>query len=87
MQVLASIQRERQAAVAAAKGTVSRRCCVCGKEEGASLKLKICSACKHPDETYCSTECQAAAWKGGHKSACARKKKEMSVELGAGLFG
>ena len=41
-----------------AKGTGARKCSVCGKEEGGELKLKVCSACKHPEDIYCSTECQ-----------------------------
>ena len=34
---------------------------VCGKEEGGDVKLKVCSACKHPDDIYCGTDCQVRA--------------------------
>eukprot|EP00802_Teleaulax_amphioxeia_P027647 Tamp_29068.p2 GENE.Tamp_29068~~Tamp_29068.p2 ORF type:complete len:103 (-),score=27.60 Tamp_29068:479-787(-) len=80
-QLLETIQAQRAEAVAAIKGTGARKCSVCGKEEGGDVKLKVCSACKHPDDIYCGTDCQAAAWKGGHKDACKRKKAEAKVEL------
>lgn len=46
----------------------------CGKRQrdgGAAVKFKVCSRCQ--SAMYCSGDCQAAHWKGGHKGACKKK--------------
>lgn len=80
-ELLATIEAQREAAAAAIKGTAARKCSVCGKGEGGEVKLKGCAACKHPEDIYCSTDCQATAWKGGHKQACPQRKKQQTVDL------
>jgi hypothetical protein len=47
------------------------KCAGCGKEEGADLILKSCSACY--SVSYCSSACQRAGWPG-HRAACNQKK-------------
>jgi hypothetical protein len=42
------------------------RCAHCGKE---GVGFKRCSICK--EVSYCGAECQKAAWKLGHRKACA----------------
>lgn len=43
-------------------------CANCGALQSVNVKLKRCGGCK--EVKYCSTACQAAAWKAGHKTEC-----------------
>ena len=54
---------------------VKSECFSCGK----TGKMKRCLQCKCA--YYCSRECQAAAWKCGHKAACKqiRRKQQQSA--------
>ncbi|KAF7290821.1 hypothetical protein MIND_01323300 [Mycena indigotica] len=46
-----------------------QKCQGCGKDDGPNkLTLRRCSRCM--SVSYCSSECQVAAWKRGHKSEC-----------------
>lgn len=63
------------AALQALKDEVSRRtqaaglaCDACRAEPAAGGKLKKCSRCRMA--FYCDANCQAAAWKRGHKASC-----------------
>ena len=48
-------------------------CTFCGKNpEAVSKKLQKCSKCR--SVWYCSKECQAKHWKGGHKAMCSFPK-------------
>jgi len=45
----------------------------CGNLSGASeagLRTQVCSGCNVA--RYCSTACQKAAWRAGHRGACQR---------------
>ncbi len=51
------------------------RCFSCGK----TGKMKRCPRCNCA--FYCSRECQAAAWNGGHKAACKQiRRKQQSAK-------
>jgi hypothetical protein len=52
-----------------------KKCDGCGKEGGADLTLKSCSACL--SVSYCSSACQREAWIG-HKAACKKNRKSGS---------
>ena len=52
-------------------------CAACG---GAHV-LKRCAGCKAA--SYCDAACQAAHWKGGHRSECRRLREELERALGA----
>jgi hypothetical protein len=43
-------------------------CAHCYRTPNAQRPLKSCGQCKAV--RYCSTECQRAAWRGGHKQVC-----------------
>ena len=45
-----------------------RRCVICGPCE----RTQFCSACR--SVRYCSTKCQKAHWKAGHREQCARER-------------
>ena len=56
------------------------KCSECDKE---SRALQMCSICE--EAFYCSKECQAKAWKGGHKAVCniireTKKAKKRAAE-------
>ncbi|KAB5554594.1 hypothetical protein GE09DRAFT_1222079 [Coniochaeta sp. 2T2.1] len=53
-----------------------KRCSWCGKEEGEGRLMK-CSRCG--EVRYCSKECQAIAWKDGHKGDCKLMKAMREV--------
>lgn len=53
---------------------VAPSCDACGKTPGPSdARLLTCGVCH--TRRYCSTACQRAAWKGGHKAECASLAK------------
>jgi hypothetical protein len=57
------------------RGSVLRAKAVCGHcgQHGA---LHKCGGCHYDSPArYCDRDCQRAAWKGGHKEACPRKKE------------
>lgn len=46
----------------------------CGQRQGnasGGCKFKVCSRCQKA--MYCSSECQVAHWKEGHKAECKKK--------------
>lgn len=45
-----------------------RMCSKCGKQESGELQMKQCAKCKSVQ--YCSSECQIADWKSGHREEC-----------------
>ena len=47
---------------------ICRKCAGCGCNAAPSVPVRLCSGCKCVG--YCSTECQHAAWRDGHKAAC-----------------
>jgi hypothetical protein len=60
-------ERAHELRITAASGKYEAVCAQCGK----GGKLLKCSACK--SVAYCGKECQAAAWKGGHKKKCKKR--------------
>lgn len=49
----------------------------CGAEKSESVNLKQCSKCN--TVCYCSRECQAEAWKSGHKEECKILRKGKTI--------
>ncbi|KAL9190114.1 hypothetical protein ACHAXT_007325 [Thalassiosira profunda] len=49
-------------------------CGHCGKREEGMKQFKVCPRCM--DTPYCSRDCQAKAWKSGHKKVCGKSKKK-----------
>ncbi len=49
-----------------------RKCLVCGKEDSAEHKLRLCQPCKAKGRkvAYCSRTCQAKDWIEGHTNIC-----------------
>ena len=45
-------------------------CAYCGKAAAVGAKLPRCARCR--TAKYCSSECQIAHWKGGHKQVCGK---------------
>ena len=62
---------------------VTRLClrpgCQIGETEAEGGGLKTCSKCRLA--SYCSKQCQVAAWKGGHKQECAGLKFDKIMEV------
>ena len=56
------------------KRTTLLVCDHCGKKETAMKQFKVCPRCM--DTPYCSRDCQAKAWKSGHKKVCGKSKKK-----------
>ena len=71
------VKNQEQAMENARTGNVQlgKLCSNCQSPEGATLKHKICSACKQ--RFYCSTDCQRADWQNGHKQECKELQKKM----------
>ena len=69
MTALADEQGYEQATTAL-EITVQSVCFSCGK----TGNMKCCARCKCA--FYCSRECQAAAWNGGHKAACKQIRRK-----------
>ena len=69
--VQASVLRGRQE-----KRQAMRQCQHCYQQEDKKkgVILQVCSRCKM--KSYCSRDCQAAAWKAGHNKECKRLKHE-----------
>ena len=57
----------------------SRPGCQIGETEAEGGGLKTCSKCRLA--SYCSKQCQVAAWKGGHKQECAGLKFDKIMEV------
>ena len=55
-------------------GEEQKVCNTCQAPEGATLKHKVCSACK--SVFYCSVECQRQDWKNGHRERCKGMQKK-----------
>ena len=55
------------------EGVLQRRPGTCDRCGLAAADLKQCAGCK--TAVYCSRDCQAAAWGGGHKAECKAIKK------------
>jgi hypothetical protein len=49
-------------------GCSNPRCCCMEGVSEAAMQTQVCVACR--GARYCSTACQRAHWKGGHKEAC-----------------
>ena len=52
--------------------------------KGGRVKLGVCIGCRRV--RYCSSECQNAHWKGGHRRECVKKKEE-SVSIVGSVSG
>lgn len=66
----------------AAKRDIQTEVCEnCGVKASSLGKLLLqCSKCL--DATYCSKECQLAAWKAGHKTDCKKREEALGLILG-----
>ena len=51
-------------------------CSACGVgKESPGVMLRRCGACKWVHQSYCSKECQVAAWLARHRRRCAKEVK------------
>ena len=57
-------------------GTDRVSCSACGVgKESTGVMLRRCGACKWVHQSYCSKECQVAAWLARHRRRCAKEVK------------